>query len=63
MLLKMYLLNRISDMNVSSAVVVLSDVEGDENNEALRWLEAGAVDFIKIPSSFQEMKRIRHCAA
>lgn len=63
MLLKMYLLNRISGMNVSSAVVVLSDVEDDEKHETPRWLEAGAVDFIKIPSSFQEMKRIRHYAA
>lgn len=52
-------LKRIFAMDLSSAVVMLSDVKDECNAETLRALEAGAVDFIKIPSSFYEMKRAK----
>lgn len=50
-------LGRISDMNLNSMVVVLSDINDDDNVETLKCLEAGAFDFIKIPRMFQDMKR------
>lgn len=50
-------LRRISEMNVDSAVVVLSDVNDEDNIETLKCLEAGAFEFIKIPHLYQDMKR------
>lgn len=49
-------LKKISGMNVGSVVVVLSDIHDEGNVETLKCLEAGAVDFIKIPILFREIK-------
>ena len=49
-------LETISEMNVDSVVVVLSDIHDEGNVETFKCLEAGAVDFIKIPTLFMEMK-------
>lgn len=49
-------LDRILKMNIKSAVVVLGNISGEDNDEVKKCLELGAKNVIKVPVSFNEMK-------
>lgn len=50
-------LKNIAGIMLNSAVVVLSNSSDAGNVETLKCLELGAFDFIKLPSSFNDMKQ------